>query len=79
MDNLEARIADSGGSKVLRWFCGMFDPSVFVNEGEMLNNCLDIVSEHLNNEDLRDEHLRFRKDIITNHSKVANDINDKQN
>ncbi|XP_053385860.1 zinc finger protein 862-like [Mercenaria mercenaria] len=75
VENLKDRFADVGDSKVLRAFCGLFDPAVFVTEGEVLNECVDIVSDHVHEEEFRDEYECFRRDVMSNYGKVANDVN----
>ncbi|KAG1673887.1 Zinc finger protein 862 [Nymphon striatum] len=75
LENLRERFADVGDSKVLKAFCGLFDPAVFVREGEALDECIKTVSEHVCEEEFREEYECFRNDVMNNFSKVANDIN----
>ena len=75
VENLRDRFADVGNSKVLRTFCGLFDPAVFVSGGEVLDEFVDIVSGHMCNEELREEYECFRNDVMENYGKVANDVN----
>ncbi|XP_045208425.1 uncharacterized protein LOC123560253 [Mercenaria mercenaria] len=73
--NLEERFADVGDSKILRGYCGIFDPSVFVREGEVLEECIRTVSQHLGEEDFREEYMRFRGEVTECFARVANDVN----
>ena len=75
LENLRERFADVGDSKILRAFCSLFDPVVFVSEGEVLDECIKTVCEHVCEEEFREQYECFRNDVITNYSKVANDIN----
>ena len=74
VENLRDRFADVGDSKVLRAFC-LFDPSVFVSGGEVLDEFVDIVSERMCNKELREEYECFRNDVMENYGRVANDVN----